>query len=298
MTPAVFLDRDNTLIDDMGYTADPERVALRAGAGAAIRRLHEAGLAVVVVTNQSGVARGLFSEEELSHAHERMQQLLRREGAGVDAVYYCPFMPGADAVIEHYRRDSSLRKPRPGMLFQAARELALDLPRSWMIGDALRDVEAGRAAGCRTILLSDGSAVRPGAADFTAPDLPTAVDLILSQSGPARAAPTDSTGGTSPTSTPSSHSAGRLSDAAQSDDGQMRELLAEVRQWRRELRQRDFSAAHFGGYLVQVLAAGALIWGVFGLVEEHATSGISAEKRLLAAVGLQLLALTALRAKR
>src|SRR5262245_41967130 len=153
MYPAVFLDRDNTLIDDMGYSADPERVRLKPGAAECVQRLRRAGYYVIVVTNQSGVARGYFSEEQLAAAHKSIQELLLAHSTGVDAVYYCPFLDGSDAIVAAYRRDSELRKPKPGMLLQAADELKVDLKTSWMIGDAARDVDAGRAAGCKTILV-------------------------------------------------------------------------------------------------------------------------------------------------
>src|SRR5205085_4581767 len=142
MFPAVFLDRDNTLIEDMGYSAEPDRVHLKPGAAECVQRFRRAGYFVIVVTNQSGVARGYFSEEQLAAAHKRMQELLLAHSTGVDAVYYCPFLDGPDALVAAYRRDSDLRKPRPGMLIQAADEMKVDLAASWMIGDAPRDVEA------------------------------------------------------------------------------------------------------------------------------------------------------------
>lgn len=177
---AVFLDRDGTLIEDPGYLADPAGVKLMPGAADALSSLADAGYRLVVVTNQSGVARGLLSEETLRAVHDELRRQLITEGVRLDGVYDCPYHP--QAPIARYRADSDLRKPRPGMLLQAARELDLDLPASWMIGDSGRDIEAGRRAGCRTIRLPAGGPDAPGGdvqADYTAPDLPSAARLIL-----------------------------------------------------------------------------------------------------------------------
>lgn len=180
---AVFLDRDNTLIADPGYISDPDQVRLLPGAAAALRRIRSAGFAAVVVTNQSGIARGRITEPQLAAVHARMRELLRAQGADVDAIYYCPYLDGPEAVVAGYRRDSDLRKPKPGMLLSAAREMGIDLGRSWMVGDSVRDIEAGRAAGCRTIRLAGRVEDRVGdgpGADHVAADLGEAVECILS----------------------------------------------------------------------------------------------------------------------
>ena len=144
--PAVFLDRDDTLVIDSGYIDHPDKVALMSGAREAVQRFRQAGFKVVVASNQSGVARGYFDEKRLALINQRVQDLLAADGEGLDAIYCCPYLDGPDATVDAYRRESELRKPRPGMLLKAAREMDLDLTRSWMIGDALRDVEAGVAA--------------------------------------------------------------------------------------------------------------------------------------------------------
>lgn len=149
---AVFFDRDGTLINDPGYLNHPDQVQLLEGAAEALRELHGLGYKTVVVSNQSGVARGIVTEEMLEKIHERLRELLAAKGATLDKVYYCPYHP--DGVLEQYRKDSDWRKPKPGMLLAAAREMEIDLAKSWMIGDAERDIEAGRSAGCRTILVS------------------------------------------------------------------------------------------------------------------------------------------------
>lgn len=181
---AVFLDRDHTIIGDPGYLDDPGAVALLPGVDGAIRSLAEAGYKIVVVTNQSGVARGLISEETLDNIHREMCRRLEAAQAHVDAVYYCPYHP--DGTIEKYAIDSELRKPQPGMLLQAAREMDLDLAASWMVGDSSRDVEAGQRAGCQTIRLRTPYRLPAGEAmdddvqaDFSVRTLPEAARLIL-----------------------------------------------------------------------------------------------------------------------
>ena len=113
--PAVFWDRDGTLIEDPGYLRDPDQVKLLPGAATALKLLASAGYDNIVATNQSGVARGLMDETAVESIHLRLRELLAREGTGLDAVYYCPYLDGPDAVVEQYRRDSDLRKPKPGV---------------------------------------------------------------------------------------------------------------------------------------------------------------------------------------
>jgi D-glycero-D-manno-heptose 1,7-bisphosphate phosphatase len=159
---AVFVDKDGTLVPDLPYNADPRRIRLVAGAGAALARLREAGYAIVLVSNQAGVAHGLFAEDELDAVWRRLRALLAREGAVLDAIYYCPHDPaGSDP---RYAVACRCRKPRPGMLRRAARAHGFDLCASWLIGDILDDVEAGRRAGCGTVLLDVGNETewRPG----------------------------------------------------------------------------------------------------------------------------------------
>lgn len=154
--PAVFLDRDNTLIVSNGYLGNPAEVKLIAGAADLVARVRQLGYATVVISNQSGVARGMFTEEDVDAVNRRMEELLRAENAAalIERHEYCPFHP--EAPLEAYRQESELRKPRPGMILKAAQEMDLSLATSWMIGDAPRDIEAGAAAGCRTILFRPG----------------------------------------------------------------------------------------------------------------------------------------------
>jgi D-glycero-D-manno-heptose 1,7-bisphosphate phosphatase len=148
------LDRDGTLADEVGYVNHASRVRLLPGSAEAVRRLRDAGFLAVVVTNQAGVARDYFEESLVHQAHQRLTDLLAREGAALDGVYYCPHHPREGK--PPYRRDCECRKPRPGMLWQAAGDLGIDLGRSYMVGDGMVDVEAARAAGVVPVLVLTG----------------------------------------------------------------------------------------------------------------------------------------------
>ncbi len=152
--PAVFFDKDGTLIEDVPYNVDPALIELAAGARELLVQLHEAGYRIVVVSNQSGVARGLFAEEALVAVEQRLTKLLREFGVPLAGFYYCPHLPKGKVLP--YAIACGCRKPAPGLILRAAREHALDLARSWMVGDILDDIEAGRRAGCRTVLLHNG----------------------------------------------------------------------------------------------------------------------------------------------
>jgi D-glycero-D-manno-heptose 1,7-bisphosphate phosphatase len=179
--PAVFLDRDGTVSDEVGYLNHLSRFRLLPGAAAAIRRLNQAALPVVVVTNQSGVARGYFPEQLVRDVHDRMNRELQKAGARLDGVYYCP----------HISSDQcDCRKPKIGMLEQAARELGLDLRKSFVVGDRKSDVELAHCAAARSILVRTGFGEGELAwhakdwehqPEFVAADLPEAVEWILQE---------------------------------------------------------------------------------------------------------------------
>ena len=180
--PAVFLDRDGTIIEQVHYLRDPAEVRLIPGAAAAILGLRAAGYACVVVSNQSAVGRGLMTVERLGEVHEEMCRQLREVGAELDGFYFCPAVPvsGDRRAVDHPDR-----KPGPGMLRRASEELGLDLSRSWMIGDMISDMHAGRNAGCRaTVLVRSGYGTDVDASDpaidHVAADLAGAAALILS----------------------------------------------------------------------------------------------------------------------
>lgn len=179
MKPCIFLDRDGTLIEERHYLSDPAQVALVPGAAEAVRLAGQAGFLVVVLTNQSGVGRGYFTLDDVERVHRRIEELLAREGAKLDAVYVCPHAP---------EDGCQCRKPRPGLVRQAARCLPVDLARSWMIGDKAADLELARNAGLQGVLVRTGygAGLAPEAAAlarFLAPDVLGAVRRILADSG-------------------------------------------------------------------------------------------------------------------
>ncbi len=151
---AAFLDRDGTINVERGYVTRPEDLVLIDGAGAAVRSLNEAGLLVVLVSNQSGVARGLMSEDDLARVHERLEELLAEDCARFDGAYYCPNYP--EGTEERFTRDTSCRKPETGMVEQASRDLGIDVASSFMIGDHATDIELAQRAGMEGVLVMTG----------------------------------------------------------------------------------------------------------------------------------------------
>ncbi len=179
---AVFLDKDGTLVEDIPYNVNPSLIRLTDGATEALKLLQDAGYAIFVVTNQSGVARGYFSEQDLSAVESTIRSLLLSSGILMDGFYYCPHHP--QGMVAPYAIECICRKPRPGLLLKAAHEHNIDLASSWLIGDILNDVQAGKEAGCRTVLLDNGhetewdrSAGRQP--DFTVANLLQAAQTIL-----------------------------------------------------------------------------------------------------------------------
>ena len=151
---SVFLDRDGTINEEVNYLSRPEQLRLLQGAAAAIRQINEAGLKAVITTNQAGVARGYFSEEKLQQIHLELQKMLGAQEARLDAIYHCPHHPTHGQ--GPYKINCTCRKPKPGMLRRAARELKIDLSRSFVVGDKISDLEPGLIVGCRTILVRTG----------------------------------------------------------------------------------------------------------------------------------------------
>jgi D-glycero-D-manno-heptose 1,7-bisphosphate phosphatase len=194
---AVFLDRDGVLIADVHHLTSVEQIRLLPKVPEALARLRAAGWRLIVATNQSVVARGWITEEELGRIHLALLETLRSRGAEIDAVYYCPHHP--EGALARYRRVCDCRKPSPGMLLRAAREWRLDLARCVIVGDAATDIEAGWRAGCRAILVrgaqQDPPADRVAASehsrgghppDFVASDLWGATEWVLAHVGPRR----------------------------------------------------------------------------------------------------------------
>jgi D-glycero-D-manno-heptose 1,7-bisphosphate phosphatase len=179
---AVFLDKDGTLVEDIPYNVDPELIRPTEGAIESLRQLQDAGYKLIVVSNQSGVARGIFREEALTAVETRLRAILSAVGVSLTGFYYCPHLP--QATLPQYAIDCACRKPRPGLLLRGAREHDIDLSASWMIGDILNDMQAGKSAGCRTILVDNGHETewiltperRP---DFLVKNLPEAAETIF-----------------------------------------------------------------------------------------------------------------------
>ncbi len=176
---AVFLDRDDTIIRDKGYLSDPEGIEILAGVPEAIRILNSRSIPVIVITNQSGIARGFFDEETLRTIHKRLLALLREQGAVIDAIYYCPHL--SEGAVRKYAIACTCRKPDTGMLIQAARDFGLDLPSCFMVGDKPEDIEVIHRVGGKGVFMSTGKHHDTGhRADFIAHDLIQATQWILS----------------------------------------------------------------------------------------------------------------------
>jgi|TARA_Y100001949_G_scaffold46576_1_gene38601 D-glycero-D-manno-heptose 1,7-bisphosphate phosphatase len=187
LAPTVFLDRDGTLIEEVGYLSHLDRIVLYPWSIESVKLLNRAGFKVVVVTNQAGVARGLFDEDFIDEAHRFLDQKFSDGGATIDKFYYCPHHP--EASVEAYRSECDCRKPKAGMLWKAAQELQLELSHSFVIGDRLSDLRLGQAVGARSLLVRTGygeTTARELTDDvevaYTAPELMTAVAWILRHS--------------------------------------------------------------------------------------------------------------------
>lgn len=281
--PAIFFDRDNTLILNDGYMGDPSKVVLATGAAAAVAKARSLGYATVVVSNQSGVARGMFDEDAVHAVNARMDEMLAAEHASaiIDRHEFCPYHP--DGSVTQYAQESLRRKPKPGMILDAARTLALDLSRSWLVGDAPRDVEAGKAAGCKTILVRDPAITASPAAseemasppDYVASNLIDALDHI--ERNPIETPPpmefdsgrdetTDRSIGRSAlsrlaqpvrpvASAPSTHPSSKPADP--NLHSALDQIISELRR-RREQPSHDFSVSKLMAGITQVLAVAAL----------------------------------------
>jgi D-glycero-D-manno-heptose 1,7-bisphosphate phosphatase len=179
--PALFVDRDGVVIVEKEYLKEVGQILLVPRAAEAIARVNAQGIPVVVITNQSGVARGYFAEEWVARVHKQIDLLLAERGAHIDRYYYCPHHPTEGKGT--YRIDCACRKPKPGMLLRAAAELDLDLSRSYVIGDRLSDLEAGERAGCAAILVRTGYGITEqrdaGAGVTVLDDLAQAINYIL-----------------------------------------------------------------------------------------------------------------------
>jgi D-glycero-D-manno-heptose 1,7-bisphosphate phosphatase len=179
---AIFIDKDGTLIPDIPYNVDHHKISINNHAVEGLIKMQEAGYLLIVITNQSGVAKGFFKECDLIPVHRKIMSLLRIDGILLDGFYYCPHDPNGK--IERYAQPCDCRKPLPGMLYQAAEAHHLNLSKCWMIGDILNDIECGNRAGCRSILIDNNNETEWLEGPFRSPlytayTINEACDLIL-----------------------------------------------------------------------------------------------------------------------
>ncbi|MCF2505637.1 HAD family hydrolase [Dyadobacter sp. CY107] len=177
---AVFLDKDGTLIKDVPYNANPEKVLFETGVFEGLASLQELGYKLVIISNQPGIALGMFSQQQLDELIAYFYRIFEKNGLILSGFYYCPHLPGQAA------DQCKCRKPEPGLILQAAEALEIDLRQSWMIGDILNDVEAGNRAGCQTVLINNGNETEWMSGPFRTPgclakDFSEAADFIHSK---------------------------------------------------------------------------------------------------------------------
>lgn len=303
---AVFLDRDNTVTEDPGYLSSPDQVKLRPGVELALKSLSQAGYKLVVVTNQSGIARGLLTVEQLEAIHAELRRQLAEKGAHLDAVFYCPYHP--EGTVVEYAKDSDLRKPEPGMLLKAAAQMDIDLSKSWMVGDSPRDMEAGQRAGCRTVRVrTPGETHHPAVegtledvqADLTVRNVVEAAREILrhdSQADAAAAEPAESQAPPplpleEPVAAPSAAAAEQTEPHNDKNDSQVRrEILSYVRQLVRAEEHEEFSITKLLAGIIQMVAILALFVTAWKMIAGGATATASLWAQV--AMTLQVMALT------
>ena len=279
-TTAIFLDRDGTVIEDVGYIAEPGDIKLTRGCVEALSKFCDAGYQLVIVSNQSGVARGMYDESAVQQINRALEDMLAGQGIKLAGIYYCPYL--SEGSEQQYKKDSDLRKPSPGMLLQGAQELDIDLSGSWMIGDTAADVQAGKAAGCKTGLLAEpgGDEQLTGDPDVRAVDLNQAAEKILQP-------PQADTASNKP----------RREGSLTSSLGNMEKLMGDIRnqlrQSNRLAQQSDFSVHKMVGALVQILVLAILFWTAIKSIDMgQVTAPTSVHLGLMVAIVLQLLALT------
>jgi D-glycero-D-manno-heptose 1,7-bisphosphate phosphatase len=181
MNKAVFVDKDGTLVENVPYNIDPDKIRIYADVPEALKSLKKNDFKIIVITNQSGISMGYFSEDELKKANQGFIELMKDQDLEIDGFYYCPHHP--EGKIAEYAIECMCRKPKPGLIIQAAKELDIDLSASWVIGDILNDVEAGNLAGCKSILINNGNETewfmdKMRIADYTVKNMEEAVRKI------------------------------------------------------------------------------------------------------------------------
>lgn len=265
MERAIFLDRDNTLIHNDADLGDPSKVQLIDGVAPGLRALREAGYRLIVVTNQGGVARGRFTEEDVDTVHQHIAATVD-DVAGmpniIDRFYYCPYHP--DAVLDAYRRDHPWRKPNPGMLLQASQDLNIDLGASWMVGDQARDVSAGRKAGCRTLLINhDNQMVQEAHPTKAVESFASAVQHILDAPAPPS---NNHIAATTAAPTPAPAKPDRLAEADDPTAALHRALMELSEEIRSERQRRtDFTALRMAAVFAELLVVLLALLGLMQL---------------------------------
>ncbi|MDS1139720.1 HAD family hydrolase [Pusillimonas sp. SM2304] len=184
LRPAVFLDKDGTVLQDVPYNADPVKMVFAPGARQGISRLAQLNMPIIIVSNQPGIALGKFGFDELCGMQQRLRQMFLALGARLAGFYFCPHHP--DGLLPAYARVCDCRKPAPGLLLLAAERHHIDLSRSWFVGDILNDIEAGRRAGCQTVLIDNGNETEWmmnewRTPDYRLPDLDAASHLLAAR---------------------------------------------------------------------------------------------------------------------
>jgi D-glycero-D-manno-heptose 1,7-bisphosphate phosphatase len=172
MNKAIFIDKDGTLIPDIPYNINPALITLQPGVEDGLLQLKNQGFLLILISNQAGIAHGYFKEAAMIQVQNKITQLLKPHRINLNGFYYCPHHP--DGNIKDYRVNCFCRKPQPGLLLRAARDSNIDLKKSWMIGDILNDVEAGKRAGCKTVLIKNGNETEWLMNDYRMPDFEAA----------------------------------------------------------------------------------------------------------------------------
>ena len=317
---AIFLDRDDTLIEDPGYINDPDQVKLIDGAAEALMELKALGYKLIVVTNQSAVARGIVTEKVLADIHERLRRLLAEKSVSLDDIYYCPYHP--EGVVPKYRKESNYRKPNPGMLLEAADDMSIDLGESWCIGNNSSDVEAGLKAGCKTVLLDApsrqreaGSPVLPDgvAPDYKAVNIKEAVNIIKKHLRSADDDHPEVEAATADRTEPADQTAPQVSEVAEpapqaeqretqpeqqeqdtpasTTDELLRDILAQLKRLQRTQMFHEFSVMRLMAGVVQILVLFCLLVTVWFLMSPNRQDNL-VFMALGFAVVLQLMTLT------
>ena len=184
LRPAIFLDKDGTVLQDVPYNVDPANMIFAPGAAAGLARLALLGVPLYVITNQPGIALGRFCLDDLADMQQHLSQMFTQAGATLDGLYFCPHHP--EGTVPQYACECECRKPAPGLLLHAAKQHGIDLARSWLIGDILNDIEAGNRAGCQTILIDNGNETewdldQGRTPDYRVADLEEASRFVLGQ---------------------------------------------------------------------------------------------------------------------